>query len=76
MTKYKIIFHWGDGTSSEDDNYGSYYDTESEAEYAAQDGLGAARVGAEELEMSNPGDYPFNEAEFDDASFEIVEVDD
>ena len=25
MAKYKIIYHWTDGTEDEDDNYGEYY---------------------------------------------------
>lgn len=74
MAKYKIVYHWSDGSSDEDDNDGDYYDSESEAESAGEYGLGCRRQGAEILEMSNPGDYPLEEEDFEDDYFEVEEV--
>ena len=51
MAKYKIIFHWSDGTEDEDDNYGSYYNSKNEAEEAGLYGLGCRELGGEILEM-------------------------
>ncbi len=74
MAKYKVVFHWSDGTEDEDDNYGMYYDSEADAEEAGDYGLSCRREGAEIMEMSNPGDYPLDEEDFDDDSYEVVEV--
>lgn len=71
---YKLIFHWSDGTTDEDDNFGEFYETEEEADYAGQEGLSDARFGGEIFEMSNPGDYPFDPSNYDDDTYEIVEV--
>ena len=75
MAKYKIIYHWTDGTKDEDDNYVDYYDSEEEANEAGLYGLSCAKQGGEILEMSNPGDYPFHESDYEDDSFEVVEID-
>ena len=74
MSKYKIIYHWTDGTVDEDDNYGQYWSSESEADEAGLYGLSCAKQGGKILEMSNPGDYPFDESDYEDDWFEIVEV--
>lgn len=74
MAKYKIIYCWSDGSIDEDDNFGEYYDSEEEAEAEGEYGISCRRQGAEILEMSNPGDYPFHEEDFEDDSFEVVEV--
>ena len=74
MAKYKIIYHWSNGNDSEDDNDGEYYATEKDAEDAADYGLSCAKLGGQILEMSNPGDYPYDESEYDDNTYEIVEV--
>lgn len=75
MAKYKIIYHWTNGSESEDDNYEEYYSSESDAEEAALYGLSCAREGGKILEMSNPGDYPYDESDYENDSFEIIEVD-
>lgn len=74
MTKYKLLFHYSDGTDEEDDNDGRYYDTEEQADAAGLDGLSAYHLGGEILEMSNPGDYPYDEDAADEDTFEILEV--
>ena len=74
MAKYKIIYHWTDGTDDEDDNYGEYYNSEEEAEEAGEYGLSCCKLGGQIFEMSNPGDYPFNESDYENDTFEIVEV--
>ena len=75
MAKYMIRYHWCDG-DEDDDNNGNYWDTEEEAEDAALDGLSCAKVGGQLLHMSNPGDYPYDESDYEDNDFEIIEVDD
>lgn len=75
MAKYKIIYYWSDGTQSEDDAYGEFYDSEEEANDAGLYGLSCREQGAQILEMSNPGDYPYDPSEFEDDYFEVVKVD-
>lgn len=72
MAKYMIIYHYPDGSDEEDDNYGEYYSSEEEAMEAGLYGLSCFHLGGENLEMSNPGDYPYDESE--EADFEVVQV--
>lgn len=67
MSKYKIIF---DGEMEDE-----VFDTESEAEEYALYLVGCTREGAETLHMSNPGDYDYDEAAFEDPEYEIVKID-
>lgn len=71
MIKYKVIYHWSDGTEDEEDEY---YSSEEEAEEAAAYGLSCCQLGGELLEMSNPGDYPYDPADYENDSYEIVEI--
>lgn len=75
MANYKVIYHWTDGTEDEDDNYGEFYESEEAANEAALYGLSCAKQGGEILEMSNPGDYPYDESDYEDDTFEVVKVD-
>ena len=68
MSKFKIIF---DGEEQDE-----LFDTEEDAEEAALYLCSCTRTGAEILHMSNPGDYDYDEDEFEDPDYEIVEVDD
>lgn len=68
--KYKVLFHYPDGVDEEDDEV---YDTEAEAEEAGCYGCSCYSAGAEILNMSNPGDYPLDDA--GECDFEIIEVD-
>lgn len=74
MAKYKVIYHWTDGTKDEDDNYGEFYDSEEEANEVGIYGLSCAEQGGKILEMSNRGDYPYDESDYEDDTFEVVEV--
>lgn len=65
MAKYKIIF--------EDEEQDEIFDTESDAEEYALYLCSCSRQGAEDLHMSNPGDYDYDEDE--EYEYEIVEVD-
>ena len=75
MSKYMVIYHYADGTDEEDDNYGAYWDSEEDAKEAGLYGLSCYKLGGEILEMSNPGDYPFDESDYIYNDFEVVEVD-
>lgn len=66
MAKYKVII---DGEEQDEIFY-----SESEAEEHASYLASCARQGAEDLHMSNPGDYEYDED--DDVEWEVVEVDD
>lgn len=67
MSKFKIIF---DGEEEDD-----IFDTEEAAEEYADYLVSCTREGAEILHMSNPGDYDYDEDDFEDPEYEIVEVD-
>lgn len=67
MSKYKIIF---DGEEEDD-----IFDTEEAAEEYADYLVSCTREGAEILHMSNPGDYDYDEDDFEDPEYEIVELD-
>ena len=65
MPEFKVLF--GDEYDDE------IFDSEEEAENYAIDMAACIREGAEELFLSNPGDY--DEYDYDD-EYEIVEIDD
>lgn len=67
MAKYRIII--------EGEMQDEIFDTESAAEEYALYLCSCARLGAEILHMSNPGDYDYDEDDFEDPDFEIVEED-
>lgn len=71
MPKYKIVMQFPDGTNEEEDDI---FDSEEAAEEYACYLVGCSRVGAETLNLSNPGDYPLDD--YDDPDFEIIEIDD
>ena len=68
MEKFKIIF---DGEEQDE-----LFDTEAEAEEHALYLCSCSRLGAELLNMSNPGDYDYDEDDFEDSEYEIIEVED
>ena len=68
MSKYKIVF---DGEEEDE-----VFDTEEDAEEYAVYLQGCSREGAEILHISNPGDYDYDEDNFEYPDFEIIEVDD
>jgi len=67
MKKYKIEF---DG-ELQDEVFDSYEAAEEYALYL----VSCTRTGAEILNMSNPGDYPYDEDSFEDPEYEIIEED-
>lgn len=67
MTKFKVIY---DGEEQEE-TFTSYEDAEEYGVYLQ----GCERQGAEILNMSNPGDYYYDEDSFESSDFEIVEED-
>ena len=73
MSKYKIKMIYSDGEEEiiEDEEY----DTEEDAEEMASYYVSCNRQGAETLNMSNPGDYEYDENTFEDATYEIIEED-
>lgn len=66
MARYKIIL---DGEEQDE-----VFSTEEEAEDYALYLCSCARTGAEILHMSNPGDYEYDEDEFEEPEYEIIEV--
>lgn len=68
MAKYKIMM--------DDEELDDEFDTEEAAEEFALYMKSCERQGAEILHMSNPGDYPYDEDEYETADYEVIEVDD
>lgn len=66
MKKYKIIFE----CEEEDEVFDSYDEAEEYALYL----VSCYHTGGEILEMSNPGDYPYDPD--DEPEYEIFEIDD
>lgn len=67
MTKYKIVF---DG--EEDDEI---FDTYEQAEERALYLCSCTQQGAEILNMSNPGDYEYDEENWENPEYQIIEID-
>ena len=68
MTKYMIEM---DGELQDEE-----FDTEEEAEQYAWYLQSCSRLGAEILHEHNPGDYEYDEDDFEAPDYEIIEVDD
>ena len=71
MPKYKVIMHYSNGISEEEEEI---FDTEDDAEEYALYLISCGKEGAEILNLSNPGDYDLDD--YDEPDFEIVEFDD
>ena len=67
MAKFKILF---DGEYEDE-----VFDSEECAEEYALYLCSCSREGAEILNLSNPGDYDYDENDFESPEYEIVEVD-
>jgi hypothetical protein len=65
MKKYKIIFEG----EEEDEVFSSYEQAQEYALYL----VSCYHTGGEILELSNPGDYPYDPS--DEPEYEIVEID-
>ena len=68
MSKFKIIY---DGDEQDEE-----FDSEEAAEEYALYLCSCEESGAETLNLSNPGDYDYDEDDFESSDYEIVEVDD
>ena len=66
MAKYKVIFNG----EEEDETFDSYDGARDFANYL----VSCSDTGAELLELSNPGDYPYDP--YDEPEYEIIELDD
>ena len=81
MAKYKYILTFSDGKKLDsleeygDDNFEGTFSSYSDAEEAALYAVSCTRQGAEILHMSNPGDYDYDEENFENPEYEIVEID-
>ncbi len=62
MAKFKVLF---DGEYEDE-----IFNTEEYALYMCS----CSREGAEILHMSNPGDYDYDEDDYEDPDYEIVEI--
>lgn len=69
MAKYKIVMFYADGEMEEEDEV---FDTKEAARDYALYLIGCCELGAEILEMSNPGDYPFED--YIEPEFKIIKV--
>lgn len=67
MSEYKIKWDSGD---EDEETFASYEDADEMAQYYQA----CADDGAETLNLSNPGDWPYDEDEFERPGYEIVEV--
>ena len=68
MTKYKVVFN--------DEEQDEVFNPEEEAEEYALYLCSCTRQGAEILHRSNPGDYDYDEDDYEDPDYEIIEIDD
>ena len=64
MKEYKVIF---DGEEQDE-----VFDTYEDAEYYVRELIAAYHEGGEILELSNPGDYPYDHSV--EPEYEIIEV--
>lgn len=64
MAKYKIII----AGEEEDEIYDTYEDAKSYADYL----VSCYHTGGETMEMSNPGDYPYDPN--DEVEYKIIKV--
>lgn len=77
MPKYKVKMIYDDSEEMLQSD-GSYddaiFESEDDAEDAGLQACSDSRLGAEILQMSNPGDYEYNEDEYE-VDYEIIEID-
>ena len=69
--KYYYEIHFSDGEIIDSRDDDELFDDEDDARDAAEYTLSCASVGAEVLHLSNPGDYPDEDADTDDAEIII-----
>ena len=69
MSLFKVIMKYADGEEEVDE----VFETEEEADEYGSDCVSNYYEGGRILEMSNPGDYPFDEDE--EVDYEVIEID-
>ena len=78
MSKFKVKMLFSDGDEEMIMADGSYddavYDSEEEAESAALEYCSNYRDGAEVLHLSNPGDYEYDEDNWESPDYEIIDL--
>ena len=75
MTKYKFILTLnGEQIMDSYEDEGNLYDCEEDAIDAALYNIGCYHSGGEILELSNPGDYPYDESLEPEYEIEEVEI--
>jgi hypothetical protein len=77
MAKYTYEIHFGNGeTFRGDEEMDEIFDSEEEAEEAGWQALSDMDTGAEVLNLSNPGDYPYDENQYnnDDIEVEVIKL--
>lgn len=67
MARYKVIF--------DDEEQDEIFNTEEEAEEYALYLRSCSRYGTEILNMSNPGDYDYDENTYEPPEYKIFEID-
>lgn len=80
MAKYKYVLKYSDGDTF--DSYEEYGDDDFEGTFSSYDdatdaalyAVGCSRQGAETLHMSNPGDYEYDEENYEDPEYEVVQI--
>lgn len=71
MSKYKVELNYSNG---EDDLLDEVFDSEEDAYLFGETETEGYELGKEILEMSNPGDYPYDK--YDTVDFTVIEIDD
>lgn len=66
MAQFKIIFN--------DEEQDEIFNTEEAAEEYALELCSCSRSGSQTLHWSNPGDYDYDEDDYEDPEYEIIEI--
>lgn len=78
MPKFKVMINCNGDEEflMEDYSYDdAIFDSEEDAKNAGLEACNASRLGSETLHMHNPGDYSYDEDEYE-VDYEVVEIDD
>ena len=73
MARYKYILYFGNGDQLDSESHGEVFNSYEDAQDAALKAIGNYRLGGEMLNLSNPGDYEYDEDE--NIDYDIVEID-
>lgn len=77
MAKYTYVLSIDDSILERgDEDADAIFDTEEEAADAGFRALGEMRYGDEILNLSNPGDNPYDEDYYDEIDVGVIELDD